>query len=109
MGRFTVKRLINGQFQFNLKAENGIVILTSEGYKTKAGCLDGIDLVRQYAQEEKLYYRRRSGNLKHYFNLISADGEIIGTSELYESTSGRDLDIESVKRNAPKAVVADLV
>ena len=36
MGKFEIKTRKNGEFQFNLKATNGQVILTSEGYKTKA-------------------------------------------------------------------------
>ena len=32
MGKFEIKTRKNGEFQFNLKATNGQVILTSEGY-----------------------------------------------------------------------------
>lgn len=35
MGKFIVKVRKDGQFQFNLKATNGQVILTSEAYKSK--------------------------------------------------------------------------
>jgi uncharacterized protein len=41
MGKFEVKTRKNGEFQFNLKAGNGQVILSSEGYTTKANCLNG--------------------------------------------------------------------
>ena len=42
MGKFEIKIRKDGDFQFNLKAGNGEVILTSEGYTTKAACLNGI-------------------------------------------------------------------
>jgi len=32
MGRFIITQRKNGEFQFNLEADNGEVILTSEGY-----------------------------------------------------------------------------
>jgi uncharacterized protein YegP (UPF0339 family) len=42
------------------------------------------------------------------FNLKSTNGQVIGTSEVYTGTSGRDNGIESVKNNAPDAKVKDL-
>ena len=47
MGKFVVTVRKNGEFQFNLKATNGQVILTSEGYNTKAACLNGIESVKK--------------------------------------------------------------
>ncbi|MGE4272185.1 MAG: YegP family protein [Desulfitobacterium sp.] len=38
-----------GEFRFRLKARNGEIIATSEGYKAKAGCLNGIESVRKNA------------------------------------------------------------
>lgn len=38
MGKFVIKKRSNGEFQFNLHAGNGQVILSSEGYASKAGC-----------------------------------------------------------------------
>ena len=46
MGKFVITVRKNGEFQFNLKASNGQVILTSEGYTTKAACLSGIESVK---------------------------------------------------------------
>lgn len=40
-----------GQFRFRLKARNGEVIAVSEGYKAKAGCLNGIESVKKNAPE----------------------------------------------------------
>lgn len=107
MGKFVIKKRTNGEFQFNLKASNGQVILTSEGYSSKSGCENGIESVRKNAQDDARYDRLKSGNGKFYFNLKASNGQIIGTSEMYESESGRDNGIESVKTNAPKAEVED--
>ena len=40
-----------GQFRFRLKATNGKIIATSEGYVTKAACENGIDSVKTNAPE----------------------------------------------------------
>ena len=40
-----------GEFRFRLKARNGEIIATSEGYKAKASCLNGIESVRKNAPE----------------------------------------------------------
>jgi uncharacterized protein YegP (UPF0339 family) len=42
------------------------------------------------------------------FNLKATNGQVIGTSESYESEKARDNGVESVKKNAPDAVVVDL-
>ena len=40
-----------GEFRFRLKATNGQIIATSEGYKAKASCLNGIESVKKNAPE----------------------------------------------------------
>ena len=40
-----------GEFRFRLKARNGEIIATGEGYKAKASCLNGIDSIRRNAPE----------------------------------------------------------
>lgn len=40
-----------GEFRFNLKAANGQVIASSEGYKTKASALNGIESIRKNAAD----------------------------------------------------------
>ena len=44
-----------GEYRFRLKARNGEVIATSEGYKAKAGCLNGIESVKKNAPEEEIF------------------------------------------------------
>jgi uncharacterized protein YegP (UPF0339 family) len=107
MGKFVIKTRTNGEFQFNLKAGNGEIILSSEGYTTKTACENGIESVKKNSAEDKRFDRLESKNGKHYFNLKATNGQIIGTSEMYESKAGRDNGIESVKKNAPDADTDD--
>ena len=43
-----------GEFRFRLKARNGEIIATSEGYVAKAGCLNGIESVRKNAVDAEI-------------------------------------------------------
>ena len=107
MGKFVITKRANGEFQFNLKAGNGQTILTSEGYSTKAACSNGIESVKTNSQDDSKYDKKESSNGKFYFTLKASNGQIIGSSEMYESASGRDNGIESVKTNAPNAETDD--
>ncbi|MBS5796447.1 MAG: YegP family protein [Dysgonomonas mossii] len=108
MGKFEISKRKNGEFQFNLKAGNGQVILSSEGYTKKENCKKGIESVRKNSQVESRFEKLESKNGKSYFNLKATNGQIIGTSELYESVASRDNGIASVVKNAPDAEVVDL-
>jgi uncharacterized protein YegP (UPF0339 family) len=107
MGKFVISKRSNGEFQFNLLAGNGQVILSSEGYTAKAGCDNGIESVRKNAQDDSRFDRKTSTNGKFYFVLKASNGQIIGSSQMYESETGRDNGIASVKENAPASPVVD--
>ena len=47
--KFEIYKDKAGEFRFRLKARNGEIILASEGYARKDGCLNGIDSVRRNA------------------------------------------------------------
>ena len=107
MGKFVISTRSNGEFQFNLKADNGQSILHSEGYSTKAACLNGVESVRNNSADTTRFEKKTSSNGKFYFNLKAGNGQVIGSSEMYESESGCNNGIDSVQRNAPDASVDD--
>lgn len=43
-----------GEFRFRLKATNGQVIAVSEGYKTIASCLNGVESVKKNAADSEI-------------------------------------------------------
>ena len=43
-----------GEYRFRLKARNGKIVGTSEGYTNKAGCLNGIESVKINAPEAEI-------------------------------------------------------
>ena len=108
MGKFEVYQDAKSEYRFRLKANNGQTILASEGYSAKAGCMNGIESVRKNSQDDSKFDKKISSNGKHYFNLKASNGQVIGTSEMYESSSGMENGIASVKTNAPNASVVEV-
>ena len=43
-----------GEFRFRLKAKNGQIIATGEGYKAKASCKNGIESIKKNAVDAKV-------------------------------------------------------
>ncbi|MBT8183553.1 MAG: YegP family protein [Eudoraea sp.] len=108
MGKFEIKKDKAGKFRFNLKAANGLVVLTSEAYNTKASCDNGIASVKKNCGSDKCYEKKVAKNGKPYFNLKSTNGQVIGSSQMYASTSSMNKGIASVKKNAPKAEIKEV-
>ena len=52
--KFEVYEDKGGEFRFRLKATNGQVIATSEGYKAKASCLNGVESVKKNAVDAEI-------------------------------------------------------
>ena len=107
-GKFEVYVDKAGEHRFRLKAGNGETILSSEGYNEKAGCANGIESVRKNATDPSRFEKITTESGKFRFNLKAANHQIIGTSQNYDSESGRDNGIDSVGRNAPDAAVVEV-
>ena len=107
MGKFEIKKDKAGKFRFNLKAGNGQVILTSEGYNTKSACENGIDSVRKNAKDKARVDMLVAKNGKPYFNLKAPNGQVIGASQMYASKASMKNGIKSVAKNAPGASVVE--
>lgn len=101
------KSTADSQFYFRLLATNGETILGSEGYKTKAGCENGINSVKANAPYDARY-DRQSNSQHFWFTLKAPNGEVIGKSQQYGSAASRDAGIDAVKRDAPGAPTEDL-
>ena len=119
MGKFVVKQVKTG-IMFNLKANNGQVIATSEIYNSDAACRNGIESVRKNApiapienqtvegfQVEK--HPKFEGYLdkagEYRFRLKATNGQIIAVGESYKALASCLNGIESIKTNAPDAEV----
>ena len=121
MSAFVIKK-VNTGIMFNLKADNGQVIATSEVYTAAASCKNGIDSVRRNAPIAALedqttegfatekcpkfeMYVDRAGEFR--FRLKAANGEIIAASEGNKAKESCENGIASVRENAPVAEIVE--
>jgi len=102
---YQIQRASDGETYFNLVAENGQVVLTSERYASAAGAEKGIASVQRNGGERGRFETRVATDGRDYFVLKAANGEIIGTSQMYASEASMLGGIESVMRIAASAEV----
>lgn len=105
--KYVLKSTVNSQYRWVLHAVNGEPILTSETYTRKEMALKGIASSKLNVADSH-FERRVSVSYQPYFVQKAGNGEILGTSEMYSSTSARDNGIRAVQRDAPNANVEDL-
>jgi len=106
-GKFVVFKGKDGQDYFRLKAGNGDVILSSEGYKSKKACANGIESVRKNAGDESRFEVKTAKDGRTYFILKASNGREIGRSQMYKSGSGCRNGMKSVATNAANATVVE--
>jgi len=106
-GKYEVYKDKAGEFRFRLKAGNGQSILASEGYSGKDGCMNGIASVQKNGPDASKYEKKVSASGKHSFTLKSANHQVIGSSQMYESEDSMENGIASVQRNAPTTEIDD--
>ena len=104
---YEMKTAKNGKIHFNLKADNGQIILSSEMYESKSAAENGIESCKKNSGDDGRYDRKEAANGKFHFNLKAGNGQVIGSSEMYESKAAMENGIESVKKNGPDAKVDD--
>lgn len=107
MGKYIMFKTESAQWRFSLKAGNGEPILVSENYNSKAACENGILSVKTNSPIDARYERKISSNGHPFFNLKSSNGQVIGTSEMYNSKTAMESGIESVKMNGPDSPVVE--
>ena len=98
----------NKKYYFNLKARNGQVILSSQGYASKASAKNGIASVQKNCMDNSCFQHKVAKNGKTHFNILSKNKQIVGSSQMYASASGMRKGIASVQKNAKGAVIVDL-
>jgi uncharacterized protein YegP (UPF0339 family) len=85
-----------GEWRFNLVAKNHEVILSSEGYATRTGALNGILSVIANVMEEGGVEILTADDGQFYFVVIAANSEVVGTSELYTTKAKAKKGISAV-------------
>ena len=121
MGKFVVKETATG-IKFDLLARNGEVIATSEVYKSKNSCLNGVKSVAKNAPVANIEDQTVEGWQKaqcpkfemyvdkageYRFRLKATNGQVIAVSEGYVAKNSCENGIASVKKNAVDAPIVE--
>ncbi|HET7774614.1 MAG TPA: YegP family protein, partial [Burkholderiaceae bacterium] len=83
-------------------------ILSSETYKARASAINGVESVKKNAPQTHRFALHTSSNGRHYFTLKAANGQIIGTSQMYATPDSARQGMLSCQTHAPEAVLEDL-
>ena len=73
-------------------------------YKSKQGAEKGVAAVKKSANENNFDYRTSQAD-QPYFVLKAANGEVIGTSQMYRRLAGCEKGARAVVNNAADAVI----
>ena len=69
--------------------------------------MNGIESVRKHAGDDRRYERTHRGQSAAPLNPKAANGQVIGTSQLYADKDGMENGIRSVATHAPDAAVVE--
>ena len=84
-------------FRFNLHAQNGEVVLSSESYTTKAAAWNGAFAIQDAAAREGAFQLKTSTDNRTYFVLTAENGQVVGVSQLYTTRDAAMAGVSSVK------------
>lgn len=75
----------SGEFYFRLKNDSDKIILSSEGYKAKTSCTNGVESVKKNAENENRFEVKEAKDGRKHFNLKATNGQVIGKGAMYET------------------------
>ncbi len=105
--KFQIYKGQDDHFYFRLFASNGQNILSSQGYTTKAHCQHGIESVKSNTAAAANFEAKVGVDGRFYFNLLAANKQVIGTSQMYASKRNCEGGIQAVQNHAPNAPIED--
>jgi len=92
-------------FSFSFVNDEGKMMLKSESYKAKDSAFKGIRSVKSNCTVDKRYDLKESVNGMYFFNIKSANGQVVATSAMYPTEQERTDAISHFKAHAPTCSV----
>jgi len=109
--RFQVYRDIADKHRFRLRAPNNKIVAVGEAYKTKDGCLNGVQAIKKYCTAEiedvtvggaeianPKFQVYKDAAEKFRFRLRAPNNEIVAVGEAYETKVGCMNGVQAVKK-----------
>jgi len=95
----------SGKFHFNVFANNGQIVLSSESYTTDAAAFNGAFAVQQDGQTAANYAIKTNTSGGYYFTLTALNGQVIGVSQQYTTRASAQSAISSMMTFLPTVKV----
>lgn len=94
--RFEVFAGNDGQTYFRLRAGNGEIVLSSEGYSSKSNALNGVAVVEERGVDVASYYLVDVGDGAYTIELVAANGEVVAQGEVYASKANANRAVNRI-------------
>ena len=105
--KFEIKKSKDGQWFFNLRSAILEILVISEMYKAKQSVHVGIDAVFDAAASIEYFQHRTAKNRLFYFVIIARNGEIVGTSKMFQCNQERITAIETILTGLATAEIVE--
>ncbi len=83
-------------YRFNLYADNGQIVLSSEHYTTPAAAWNGAYAVQDAAATPSGFVMLKSSDARFYFNVVASNGQVVGTSQMYTTQESANAGVAAV-------------
>ncbi len=109
MTKFETYRGKNNELYFRLTDDTGKVLLSSEGYKQKESVLNGIESVKKNLPLPAAIEKKATEKGMHFFNVKSTNGQVVGTSAMFDSPEIRDKWLSNLQKEIAEMQVLDTI
>ena len=107
MMKFEVYKGNNKEHYFKLVDDTGKTLLSSEGYKQKASVINGLESVKKNLPVTGNIEKKMSSDGRFFFNVKSGNGQVVGTSGMFDSPELRDQWLIEMQREVNNLQVTD--
>lgn len=91
-----IKKHTSDDYSFILKAESGHALLNSVAYSNKKMAEEAVSSLQALKRNRNTFERRTNHNGKFLFSISNNSGELIGSSQLYQSEAGMENGIKNL-------------
>ena len=94
-GKLDLWKSTDGQWRFHVVAGNGRILLSSEGYTSRTGALNGVLSVLDNGVDPAMYQLNKTASGQYNLRLVAANREVIAFTEAYATKSSATRAIKS--------------
>ncbi len=105
-GKFVIRKDINGEFSWELKANNGEILCQLSGYSSKNSVENGILAFKENTSTGKFYLSKDKNN-NYQFKLYSQSGRLSVVGESYDSSNAVYSVVTSILNFTELATISD--